>query len=365
MQSEITRRASFSGLRYSQCWEDADVLLEALDIRPGHVCLSIASAGDNTLAMLARSPSRVTAIDFNPAQIACLELRVAAYAELSRGETLELLGFRDSARRLGLYARCRIRLSPMARRFWDGLPAQIEKGVGSAGRFERYLAMFRTCVLPLAHSRERIARLLQGGSRAERESFYAHEWDTWRWRFLFRGFFSRFMMARLGRHPELFRYVDGDVAGRILARTSHALTVLDPAENPYLQWILTGRCESALPFALRAENFEVIRANLDRLEWQCSSLEQYLDRAEPHSIDRCNLSDVFEYMSEEQFAHTLEQLGRSLRQGARIAYWNLLVPRRRPERMAQTLRPIDALASRLHTLDKGFFYNDFIVEEAA
>lgn len=364
MRGEIARRAPSSEIRYGQCWEDGDVLLEALQVRPDHVCLSIASAGDNTLALLARAPKRVYAVDFNPAQLACLELRVAAYAELRHAELLELLGSRPSVRRTQLYARCRKRLSSDARRFWDARGGQIEAGAGAAGRFERYLALFRTRLLPLAHSGERVARLLRGGARSERERFYAREWDTWRWRALFRGFFSRFVMARLGRHPECFRHVEGGVGGRLLARTRHALTALDPAENPYLEWILTGRHQSALPFSLREENFEAIRAHLDRLEWRCASLEEYLEEAPPDAFDRCNLSDVFEYMSPERFERTLGRLARSLRRGARIAYWNMLVPRRRPHNLGKVLRPLDALATRLHARDKAFFYNDFVVEEA-
>jgi S-adenosylmethionine-diacylglycerol 3-amino-3-carboxypropyl transferase len=68
----------FTILRYAQCWEDADILVDGLDIRPGDTCLSIASAGDNTLSLLIRSPARVIAVDLNPTQIAALELRVAA-----------------------------------------------------------------------------------------------------------------------------------------------------------------------------------------------------------------------------------------------------------------------------------------------
>src|SRR5438128_5242263 len=97
--SEAAGRADFSGIRYAQCWEDADILLEALDIRPGDVCLSIASAGDNTLALLARSPARVIAVDLSAAQLACLELRVAAYRELNHAELLELIGSSVSRRR--------------------------------------------------------------------------------------------------------------------------------------------------------------------------------------------------------------------------------------------------------------------------
>ncbi len=56
MRSEVATRAEFSQIRYAQVWEDADILLEGLDVQPGDVCVSIASAGDNALALLTRDP---------------------------------------------------------------------------------------------------------------------------------------------------------------------------------------------------------------------------------------------------------------------------------------------------------------------
>src|SRR5579863_122165 len=76
MRSEAAQRADFATIRYAQCWEDADILVEALAPGPGKRCLSICSAGDNTLALLACSPDYVLAIDRSAAQLACLELRV-------------------------------------------------------------------------------------------------------------------------------------------------------------------------------------------------------------------------------------------------------------------------------------------------
>ena len=58
MRSEAAARTDFSILRYAQCWEDADVLLAALEPRPEHSVLSIASAGDNTLSLLASGAHR-------------------------------------------------------------------------------------------------------------------------------------------------------------------------------------------------------------------------------------------------------------------------------------------------------------------
>lgn len=363
MQSEAARHADFSGIRYAQCWEDADILLAALDIQPGHTCLSIASAGDNTLALLSRGPARVIALDLSPAQLACLELRVAAYRELDHGELLELIGSRPSRCRAKLYHRCRPLLTEGARAFWDAHAHAIEQGIGAAGKFENYFAIFRRKVLPWVHSRQRVHRLLQGGLREDRERFYEEKWDTWRWRLLFKLFFSRWVMGRFGRDPSFFRYVQGNVAGRILARTRYALTALDPAANPYLQWILTGCHTTALPFALREENFAAIRRNLDRLEWYCQSLEEFLQSHPEVKLDRCNLSDIFEYMSPESCHRLLELLVERGRRGARLAYWNMLAERHRPETMAKQVRPLSDLAQQLHQQDKAFFYSAFVIEE--
>ncbi|NJL20929.1 MAG: DUF3419 family protein, partial [Leptolyngbyaceae cyanobacterium SM1_3_5] len=59
LTTEVSTRADFSKIRYAQCWEDADILLEAMNVQSGQVCLSIASAGDNTLALLSKNPDRV------------------------------------------------------------------------------------------------------------------------------------------------------------------------------------------------------------------------------------------------------------------------------------------------------------------
>jgi S-adenosylmethionine-diacylglycerol 3-amino-3-carboxypropyl transferase len=361
--SEAAAHADFSMIRYAQCWEDADVLLAALNPPPGARCLSIASAGDNTLSLLANDPERVTAVDLNPSQLACLALRVAAYRELEHPELLELMGSRDSTRRMALYRKCRPQLEPAALQFWDAHPALIETGIGGAGRFERYFATFRTKVLPLVHDRSRITQLLTGGSPEIRRRFYDSTWNTWRWRMIFHLFFSRFVMGRMGRDPSFFRYVEGSVASRIIQRAEHAATALDPSNNPYLHWILTGKHGDALPHALQPDVFEKIRRNLDRLEWHCESLESFLGRTPPGSFDAFNLSDIFEYMAEDRFHHLLAQLTDRARPGARMAWWNTLAHRRRPDSMSDRLRSLTGLAEKLHHGDRAFFYCAFWIEE--
>jgi S-adenosylmethionine-diacylglycerol 3-amino-3-carboxypropyl transferase len=172
-------------------------------------------------------------------------------------------------------------------------------------------------------------------------------------------------MGRLGRDPEFFRYVEADVAGSILRRTRHALRELDPSENPYVHWILTGTHGEALPVALRAEHFDTIRDHLDRVEPHLLSLEELLGQSGEASIDRFNLSDLFEYVSEPHYHRMLEGLVRSGTPGARLLYWNMLAPRRRPESMVGRLKTLDELAGALHLQDKAFFYSALRIEEVA
>lgn len=363
MPSEIQERAEFTEIRYAQVWEDADILVEGLALQPGYVGISISSAGDNALAMLAKGPSRLIALDLNPVQIACLELRVAGYRELSHGELLELMGSRPSARREPLYKRCRSQLSGDVRGFWDGHGDVIAAGIGTGGKFERYFRLFKDRIIPLIHTKKTVDALLKGGDLETRKAFYDARWDTWRWRLLFKLFFSRFVMGRMGRDPEFFAYVEGSVADRILSRTKHALTELDTAANPYLHWILKGTHGDSLPMALREENFDAIRNNLGALEWRVTPLEDALDELGKGAVDAYNLSDIFEYMGMEPYTALLTRLADSGKPGARLAYWNMLAPRRRPESLADRLRPLEPLASDLFKQDKAWFYSAFVLEE--
>jgi S-adenosylmethionine-diacylglycerol 3-amino-3-carboxypropyl transferase len=360
MPSEVSQRADFSAIRYAQCWEDADILFAALEPAPGKRCLSIASAGDNTLALLAGSPDYVLAVDLSPAQLACLELRVAAYRDLQHLELLQLIGSVPCQDRARLYSRCRQRLSLGALDFWDARSTLVDKGIGTVGKFEQYFRIFRMRVLPLVHSRTRIARLLKAKPKVQRIAFYEREWNNWRWQAFFRLFFSRRLMGALGRSPAFFQYVEGNVATRILDRTRFALTELEPAENPYMQWILNGTHNGVLPFALREENFEPIRRNLDKLEWRCSSIEDALNQ--DGSFDCFNLSDIFEYMSQESYEQLLRCISERSKSGARLAYWNMLAPRSRPDSMDRVLEPLRELSRALFAQDKAFFYSAFIVE---
>lgn len=360
--SEIESHADFSRIRYAQCWEDADILLKALGVKAGDVCLSVASAGDNSLSLLSANPAKVIAVDFNRQQIACLELKARAIKFLSYEELLCLVGIR-AGDRLSLYAKLRPHLSEKTRNFFDVQKLDLSRGIGHAGKFEKYFEIFRNAALPFVHSKETCDALLIKRDSEERRRFFDEQWNTPKWRTLFRMFFSRKVMGLLGRDPALFQYVQTDVAQAILDRTEYALTALDPSENPYMQWILKGTYVSALPHYLRRENYEKIKANIDKLELHVGSIESVLEDLPPGTVDKFNLSDIFEYMSMDNYHKLLSSLVLAGRTGGRLVYWNMLAPRSRPEKMAPVLTPHNELAEQLHKEDKAFFYSKLVIEE--
>jgi S-adenosylmethionine-diacylglycerol 3-amino-3-carboxypropyl transferase len=303
----------------------------------------------------------VLAVDTNPAQLACLALRTAAFQNLGHPEVLELLGWRPSQRRGQLFLRARCGLAPAYREFWEKNLSAIERGAVNIGRFEQYLRLFRRYVLPLIHGDQAIERLLMDRSPVERARFYREEWDTRIWRSLFKVFFSRMVMRRFGRDPSYFRYAEASLAARLLERIRHALVELPPSENPYLQWILLGEQATALPFALRRENFEAIRPNLHRLELRCSPVEDAVRQDGP--FRRMNLSNVFEYMSAEGSSTLLKSIAEKSPPGARLAYWNMAVERRHPEWPGGRLRALTGLCEELFPQAKACFYRSLVIEE--
>jgi S-adenosylmethionine-diacylglycerol 3-amino-3-carboxypropyl transferase len=218
-------------------------------------------------------------------------------------------------------------------------------------------------VLPLVHTRARATQLLRKVSPEERVRFYDEEWNTLSWRALFRGFFSERVLGWLGRDPSFFRYANENVAEHLLRRMRHALTALEPSANPYLHWILTGTHGATLPHALRPENFEIIRDRLDRLEWHRAPIEDLLESRALPVVDRMNLSNIFEYIAPDRFRALIERLACAARTGARLVYWNMIVPRSGAETAPDRLRALGPLSQDLFARDKVFFYSALRVEE--
>jgi len=300
----------------------------------------------------------------NPTQLACIRLRVAAYKSLEHSDFLKLHGEKliTTQERSDLFDECRSYLDKETITYWENNPRFLPEGFGMIGKFENYFRTFRTKVIPFIHSHKRIDRLFQLNSSEDLHIYYKKTWNNFRWRMLFKVFFSRFMMGRLGRDPAFFKYVEGSVADRILTRTKYALTELIPIGNPYLHWILKGHYGTALPHALRSENYDRIRENLHKVEIHAHPLETFLENT-PEGIDAFNLSDIYEYMSPENTKSLTQALAKACTSNARLAYWNMLAPRSSAEVLPESFKSLPDLAKKLFNQDKAFFYSAFHIDE--
>ena len=362
MTSQIAAKAGFGDIRYAQLWEDADVLTAALASAPGATLVSICSAGDNALAMLMLDPQRIVVIDLSQAQIECLNLRIGAYRNLDHRGFIELMGSRPSGRRGELLERALKDASEATAAFWKARRADVvAHGAGGIGKFERYFRLFRNNVLPLVHSHSTVDEIFVPRDRPAREDFLDRRWNNWRWKLMLSLFFSRFAMGRLGRDKAFFEHVEGSVAAHVRRRIRHAAVDCDPSLNPYLHWIMHACHGEVLPMAWRAENYDIIRDRLDRLDIRQGSLEAFVVTKD--KADGFNLSDIFEYMSPEAFAEVYGSLLGASNPGARLVYWNMMAPRRAPVAFAHRIVRRSDAEDAGKAVDKAFFYSDFVVED--
>lgn len=359
--NSIDKRANLKIVRYANCWEDADILLKAINPKENGYYLSIASAGDNSFSILSKKPALVLAIDLNPIQLFCVELKKVAFKNFSYKKVLQFLGVYECNNRKNYYLQLKKDLTYEACNFWGNNLHLIEKGIIHIGKFENYFKLFRNYFLPLIHSKKRINSLLERRNLEERKYFYSKKWNNLRWKLLFKFFFSKKIMGKLGRDPEFFKYVKKDVAKNILSRVEYGLSMLPNENNPYLEYILRGNFKQSLPFYLRKENFDNIRNNIDKLILFKGDLQAAFEYYPDIKFDGFNLSDIFEYMSYEQYSKELKNILNASNKNAKIAFWNMLANRKTVLSLKNKIHFLDEQADIFHKEDKAFFYQSFIL----
>jgi len=347
---------SLDFVRYANVWEDAQVLLKGLNLAPDKRILSVCSAGDNCFALLTTQPEILVAVDVNPVQLYLTQLKAEAIRLLDYEKLLAFLGFTPSEERIQIFTKIKTELPHDARRYWEEHTDMIKEGVIHSGKFEKYFRLFANRVLPLIHNKKRIDKLLEAKDENRQLQYYQEIWNNRRWSFLFKFFFGRKVMGRMGRDPAFFNQVQTSVGEEIYLRSAQHLSKVAAQNNPFLQYTLSGHFGDKLPFYLQVNNIEKVRANLDRLQIRKGYVQEI--GVQTGGFHAMNLSDIFEYMPENVFHHTVEQLSESAAIGCQFGYWNLLVPRI----MADTVENLthhSEYSKALSEEDNGFFYEGF------
>jgi S-adenosylmethionine-diacylglycerol 3-amino-3-carboxypropyl transferase len=312
-------------LKYSNCWEDAELLTSYLDIQSDSKVMSIASGGDNSFMLLSKNPKTMVCLDLSEIQLSVTRIKAQAIRHLSHSEYLQLVGFKTCSNREAILEKIKTYLEPADVQLFEA--NWMENPLVHSGKFEQYFQMFAHRILPWIHKKTTIDQLFASKSEEAQKRFFQKVWNSWRWKLLFRIFFSRYVMGKYGREPEKLKEVKEPVAQTIFNRASRHLASKACQKNYILQYALYGAFVDQLPPYAKEENFLLIKNWLSTNEIQFhhgdlnSALEAY-----PH-CNRFNLSNIFEYMSVGDFEQQVQNIMEFSAPRAQFGYWELLVQR--------------------------------------
>ncbi|XP_062500780.1 uncharacterized protein LOC134178016 [Corticium candelabrum] len=355
-------------IHYSNVWEDHALLETALDVNADDDVLSVASAGDNIFNLLLMEPRSLTAIDMSRAQIAVLELKMAAIRHLpSHGDFLTILGLQGKPEeRVAVYNNLEPFLPLSCSNYFNYHPSVVVEGIVSSGLLEKLVAGYTRDVVSTAVSSSELDALFDEENVEEQARlFRSFPLDKMKQDFLEFFSYDRFVGSNRSE-KELENVEDLDFSENLWFRLIHVITTIPARKNFYLSWLLRGPdvAHHTVPPYLHEKNFNRLRSLLDRVTVVTDTLENHLKQSnDPSSYNKINLSDVFEYRSEEDCHALFHLVVARCRPGGRLVYWDLFTPHRAPETLleSQLLKPVPGMEDRLHKKDRMFFYISFHV----
>lgn len=347
---------------YSQCWEDPYVLLEGLDVQKDDRIVSITSGGCNTFTLLLKNPKEVIALDTNPIQNYLLELKISAIKNLPYEDLLVFFGIGRSENRLKLYSQLQTHLSSDAQKWWERHTALIQNGIIHSGKLEKYFRLFSKAIIPLVHSKKTVRSLFVKKTREQQLEFYEKTWNTWRWRLMFRIFFSKKATSARARNPQLFEYLEKDnISEYYLKKTKDAMCG-DPWNNFILYYILTGNYDNEhLPLYLKKESLSLIKERLGRIRIITEGIETFLKRTSEF-YTKYNLSNIFEACSLGLTAEIFKDITAHSNRGSRLVYINHMVARTFPEQLAGQIAHDREKEKISEDKNMAFFYENIHID---
>lgn len=332
----------FDAFVYNQIWEDPGVDIEALALDGDSRVLTISSGGCNALNYLLESPASVTAVDLNRHHIYLLNLKKAAIENLPTYEDFfEFFGSGKGANTGANYFRyIQPHLDKDTRNFWES------NTLGGTLLYGNRISFFRNAGL-YDHSRNgyflrffhRVANVfgcdpeavLDACSSEEQLRLYDKHIDP---------FFDTFVIKTLGKMPvtmfglgippqqydELKKdLADGGSVIDIYRERAKRLACDYPIEENYFAWQAFGRKydtdrRSAVPEYLKDENYETLKANIDRLQTKIGSATDEIVRSEKGTFNRFVFLDAQDWMNAETMTELWSAIAEKAESGSRVIF---------------------------------------------
>jgi S-adenosylmethionine-diacylglycerol 3-amino-3-carboxypropyl transferase len=354
----------FQGFVYNQIWEDPEIDMEALELRPHHRMLTIASGGCNVMNYLAADPAKIVAVDLNPNHVALTKLKLSALKNLpSHAEFFRFFGqANDKANRAAYDDFLSQRLDKTTRLYWEKhIPLRGRRINMFARNLYRYglLGRFIGVLHAVAklHGKKLDPILAARTPEEQRRLFERHIaplFDSKSIRFLSKSPVSLYALGiPPAQYDELVSGSEKDPVAVLRERVERLACDFPISEN-YFAWQAFGRGydvehREAVPAYLQRETYEKIRTRTDKVEIHHASLTDFLKTQPDQSMHRFVLLDAQDWMNNDQITALWREIDRTAdARDARVIFRTAGADSPLPRKL-----PPDVLAPWVYLEDQG------------
>lgn len=326
----------FSGLVYAQIWEDPEVDMEAMELKPGHSLVTIGSGGCNMLTYLSRDPKSIDVVDLNPHHVALNRLKLAAFRTLpDHAAVVRQFGMENIKGNSRNYDRfISPALDTSTQAYWSKRTLSgrrrisvFNRNIYRTGLLGRFITAGH--LLARLHG-VKLTEITQTRSLREQRQFFDERIAP-----LFEKPLIRWMTSRksslfgLGIPPqqydELASLSEGGTIAPVLRHRLEKLACHFPIRENYFAWQAFARRypkphEGAMPAYLKAEYYPAIRRNAERVTVHHANFTELLSGKPAASVDRYVLLDAQDWMNDNQLNALWAEITRTAAPGARVIF---------------------------------------------
>lgn len=326
---------NFTKLVYPQIWEDPDIDMKALDIKPDDNLVCIASGGCNVLSYMTKEPANITALDLSPVHIALNKLKLAGIRHAPNYRTFfDFFGTGDTAANLNIYeVYFKPNLDRATINYWESRHGLAKRKIdmftngfyqnGVLGRFIKAVHIFAKL------NGVDLKEFVDCRNLDEQKRFYKQSVEP-----IFDSRFIKFLTNRklslfgLGIPPqqyeELASAANGDMLAVLKERTRALMCDFSLSEN-YFAWQAFNRgykddSTGPLPPYLQFKNLRTLREVKTNVEFQNKTFTSYLSSQKDKSKNGFVLLDAQDWMTNDQLNELWQEINRTAAPGARVIF---------------------------------------------
>jgi S-adenosylmethionine-diacylglycerol 3-amino-3-carboxypropyl transferase len=343
-------KSFFNRIVYSSANEDERS--EVYSLQGKHTILCITGSGSRPLSLLSDTVEQIVSIDFNPTQNHLLALKIACYRALDYEDCIGFLGVCESSRafRVETYQnKLRRCLPESSQSYWDSNLRLIERGVWTAGLWERFLKLI---TLPAKTKNCDFDALFESDNVTEQQSVWRNRCSTFWFSTYLSLISSRFLWEHIFREPGIKCIPkETSIKGFLMESLDRFTGKHLLRQSPYGHFFLRGKFDiNCLPEHMQREHYARIRRNIGKIQIRTESLLDHL-YDHPNRYDGFSLSDFSSYTDDKTYETIWKAVESSAANGA-VACERQFIIKRDP------LNHLSALCSRDETAEAHLLNTD-------